>query len=276
MFFTNPMFFNGPMFFNIKHRRLLVIGLAAILSTPAMSQTPQERGLAIAVESDERDQGFIDTIANMKMILRNRAGKESNRNVRIKNLEVDGDGDKSLSIFDEPADVKGTTSLTWSHSTKPDDQWLYLPALKRVKRISSKNKSGPFMGSEFAFEDIGSQEVDKYSYKYLRDEPIDGAQTFVIERYPNDKNSGYTKQIAWIEQERYIALKIEYYDRKGDLLKTLAASNFEQYLNKFWRAGTLEMVNHQSGKSTTLEFSNYQFQTGLRDADFSKNALRRQ
>ena len=276
MFFTNPMFFTGPMFFTAKHHKLLVIGLAAILSAPAMSQTPEERGLAIAVESDERDQGFIDTIANMKMILRNRAGKESNRNVRIKNLEVDGDGDKSLSIFDEPADVKGTTSLTWSHSTKPDDQWLYLPALKRVKRISSKNKSGPFMGSEFAFEDIGSQEVDKYSYKYLRDEPIDGAQTFVIERYPNDKNSGYTKQIAWIEQERYIALKIEYYDRKGDLLKTLAASNFEQYLNKFWRAGTLEMVNHQSGKSTTLEFSNYQFQTGLRDADFSKNALRRQ
>ena len=247
-----------------------------MLSVPALSQTPEERGLAIAIESDKRDQGFIDTIANMKMILRNRAGKESNRNVRIKNLEVKGDGDKSLSIFDEPADVKGTTSLTWSHSTKPDDQWLYLPALKRVKRISSKNKSGPFMGSEFAFEDIGSQEVDKYSYKYLRDESIDGAQSFVIERYPNDKNSGYTKQIAWIEQERYIALKIEYYDRKGALLKTLAASDFEQYLNKFWRAGTLEMVNHQSGKSTRLEFSNYQFQTGLRDADFSKNALKRQ
>lgn len=247
-----------------------------MLSVPALSQTPEERGLAIAIESDKRDQGFIDTIANMKMILRNRAGKESNRNVRIKNLEVKGDGDKSLSIFDEPADVKGTTSLTWSHSTKPDDQWLYLPALKRVKRISSKNKSGPFMGSEFAFEDIGSQEVDKYSYKYLRDESIDGAQSFVIERYPNDKNSGYTKQIAWIEQERYIALKIEYYDRKGALLKTLAASDFEQYLNKFWRAGTLEMVNHQSGKSTRLEFSNYQFQTGLRDTDFSKNALKRQ
>ena len=259
-----------------KHHQLLITVLTAMLSVPALSQTPEERGLAIAIESDKRDQGFIDTIANMKMILRNRAGKESNRNVRIKNLEVKGDGDKSLSIFDEPADVKGTTSLTWSHSTKPDDQWLYLPALKRVKRISSKNKSGPFMGSEFAFEDIGSQEVDKYSYKYLRDESIDGAQSFVIERYPNDKNSGYTKQIAWIEQERYIALKIEYYDRKGALLKTLAASDFEQYLNKFWRAGTLEMVNHQSGKSTRLEFSNYQFQTGLRDTDFSKNALKRQ
>ena len=212
----------------------------------------------------------------MKMRLRNRAGKESIRNVRIKNLEVQGDGDKSLSIFDEPADVKGTTSLTWSHSNKPDEQWLYLPALKRVKRISSKNKSGPFMGSEFAFEDIGSQEVDKYTYKYLRDEDYNSAATFVVERYPTDKNSGYTKQVVWIEQDRYLALKIEFYDRKGSLLKTLESSDYSQYLNKFWRPAKLEMVNHQSGKSTTLEFTNYEFQTGLRSSDFSKNALKRQ
>jgi len=252
---------------------------ALIALTPAaalIAQTAEERGLAIAVEGDTRDQGYIDSTANMKMILRNRAGKESTRNVRIKNLEVQGDGDKSLSIFDEPADVKGTTSLTWSHSAKPDEQWLYLPALKRVKRISSKNKSGPFMGSEFAFEDIGSQEVDKYTYKYLRDENLDAAATFVVERYPTDKNSGYTKQVAWIEQDRYIALKVEYYDRKGSLLKTLTSSDFAQYLNKFWRPGTLNMVNHQSGKSTTLEFSNYAFQTGLKSRDFSKNALKKQ
>ena len=210
------------------------------------------------------------------MTLRNRAGKESLRNVRIKNLEVAGDGDKSLSIFDEPADVKGTTSLTWSHSDKPDDQWLYLPALKRVKRISSKNKSGPFMGSEFAFEDIGSQEVDKYTYKYLRDENLDSKATFVVERYPVDKNSGYTRQIAWIEQDRYIVLKTEFYDRKNALLKTLTSSNYQQYLGKFWRPDTLDMVNHQSGKSTTLAFSGYEFQTGLKSKDFSKNALKKQ
>ncbi len=252
--------------------------LSAILAVaPAISaQTPEERGLAIATEGDARDQGYIDSTANMKMILRNRAGKESIRNVRIKSLEVEGDGDKSLSIFDEPADVKGTTSLTWSHSQKPDEQWLYLPALKRVKRISSKNKSGPFMGSEFAFEDIGSQEVDKYTYKYLRDEDFNSAPTFVVERYPTDKNSGYTKQVVWIEQDRYLALKIEFYDRKDSLLKTLVASDFSQYLDKFWRAAKLEMTNHQSGKSTTLEFSDYQFQTGLKSSDFSKNALKKQ
>ena len=97
----------------------------------------------------------------MVMTLKNRAGKTSRRIIRIKTLESKGDGDKSLSLFDEPADVKGTSMLTYSHGLKPDDQWLYLPALKRVKRINSRNKSGPFMGSEFAFEDLGSQEVEK-------------------------------------------------------------------------------------------------------------------
>lgn len=257
----------------------LAVGVALLALTPlttVLAETAEERGLAIATEADSRDQGYVDSTANMKMILRNRAGKESVRNVRIKNLEVEGDGDKSLSIFDEPADVKGTTSLTWSHSNKADEQWLYLPALKRVKRISSKNKSGPFMGSEFAFEDIGSQEVDKYTYKYLRDEDLDSTATFVSERYPVDKNSGYTKQVVWIEQERYLVLKVEFYDRKGSLLKTLVSSDYKQFLDKFWRPHTLEMVNNQSGKSTTLVFSDYQFQSGLTSSDFSKNALKKQ
>ena len=254
---------------------VLTVGTLGFYMPTVTAQTEEEKGLAIAVEADKRDVGFVDSTANMKMVLRNRSGKESVRNVRVKTLEVTGDGDKSLSIFDEPADVKGTASLTWSHSQKPDEQWLYLPALKRVKRISSKNKSGPFMGSEFAFEDIGSQEVDKYTYKYLRDETIEGADTFVLERYPTDKNSGYTKQVAWIEKERYIALKVEYYDRKGALLKTLNASGFEQFLDKHWRPTQMDMVNHQSGKSTTLRFENYAFKTGLSDRDFAKNALKK-
>lgn len=254
---------------------VLTVGTLGFYMPTVTAQTEEEKGLAIAVEADKRDVGFVDSTANMKMVLRNRSGKESVRNVRVKTLEVTGDGDKSLSIFDEPADVKGTASLTWSHSQKPDEQWLYLPALKRVKRISSKNKSGPFMGSEFAFEDIGSQEVDKYTYKYLRDETLAGADTFVLERYPTDKNSGYTKQVAWIEKERYIALKVEYYDRKGALLKTLNASGFEQFLDKHWRPTQMDMVNHQSGKSTTLRFENYAFKTGLSDRDFAKNALKK-
>jgi outer membrane lipoprotein-sorting protein len=115
------------------------------------AETAEEKGLAIAVEADKRDEGFGDSTANMTMELKNKQGDTSIRYIRIKTLEVIGDGDKSMSIFDEPADVKGTAFLTFSHAVEPDEQWLYLPALKRVKRINSKNKSGPFMGSEFAY-----------------------------------------------------------------------------------------------------------------------------
>lgn len=149
--------------------------------THAAVKTPEEKGLEIAIEADKRDAGFKDMSANMTMTLRNRHGKESIRKIRLKGLEVEGDGDKSLSIFDSPRDVKGTAFLSFSHRTGDDDQWLYLPALKRVKRISSRNKSGSFMGSEFAYEDITSQEVKKYTYRWVRDEVYDDKECFVIE-----------------------------------------------------------------------------------------------
>jgi len=139
---------------------------------------------------------------------------------------VEGDGDKSMSIFDRPRDVKGTAMLTYSHALEPDNQWLYLPALKRVKRISSSNKSGPFMGSEVAYEDLSSQEVEKYSYKYLGDEVFDGHDCFIVERIPAYKYSGYKLQEVWYDKAEYRPLKIVYYDRKGALLKT---QRFTQY-----------------------------------------------
>ena len=114
---------------------------------------------------------FGNFTARQVMVLRNKQGQESRRQLHIKVLEVADDGDKSLTVFDEPRDVKGTALLTHAHKQEADDQWLYLPALKRVKRISSSNKSGSFMGSEFAYEDMSAQEVEKFTYRYLRDEP---------------------------------------------------------------------------------------------------------
>jgi len=252
-------------------------GLALLMAIPAMAETPEEKGLRIAQEADARDTGFSDSTADMVMILKNRAGQTSTREIRNKTLEVQGDGDKSLSLFDEPADVKGTAMLTFSHGLLPDDQWLYLPALKRVKRIASKNKSGPFMGSEFAFEDLGSQEVEKYTYKYLREEPCaNGWTCYVIERVPAYQYSGYSRQIGWIDTKEYRPTKIEFYDRKDTLLKTLNYSGYKEYIGRYWRADQMHMDNHQTGKSTTLKWMNYQFKTGLNDGDFNKNALKRQ
>jgi outer membrane lipoprotein-sorting protein len=255
--------------------------LSALFLTTALTpvlvnaESAEEKGLAIAVEADKRDSGFTDFTANMVMELRNKQGDISTRTIRLKTLEVTGDGDKSMSIFDEPADVKGTAFLTYSHALIPDEQWLYLPALKRVKRINSKNKSGPFMGSEFAYEDLASQEVAKYTYKYIRDEKLNDVDCFVVERYPVYEHSGYTRQLAWVNKDRYVAEKIEFYDRKNDLLKTLNNTGYKQYLGQYWRPSEMLMENHQTGKSTLLKWENYEFKTGLSDDDFSRNSLQR-
>lgn len=253
----------------------LIIAFALAITTGVYAQTAEERGLEIATEADKRDIGFKDNVVELRMTLRNSQGQESTRKLQTSNLEVDGEGDKSLVVFDEPRDIKGTAFLSFTHKTGPDDQWLYLPALKRVKRISSNNKSGPFMGSEFAYEDISSQEVEKYTYKFIREESVGNTPSFVIERYPVDRKSGYTRQIVWYDQSEYRIQKIEFYDRKDALLKTLVYDGYQQYAGKYWRADRMSMENHQTGKSTELLFSNYEFQTGLKDKDFNKNSLSR-
>ncbi len=234
------------------------------------------KGLEIAKKVEQMDSGWQDFQAQMEMTLINKKGQKSVRKIRTKNLEVVGDGDKSMSIFDEPRDIKGTAMLTFSHSIKSDEQWLYLPALKRVKRISSRNKSGPFMGSEFAYEDLGSQEIEKYQHFYLNDEKLGDIATFKSKRIPTYKHTGYTKQITWTDAKRYIPLKIEFYDRKDALLKTLVFKDYQQYQGKFWRASTMEMSNHQNGKRTILKWENYRFKTGLKSSDFRSNKLKRQ
>jgi len=244
--------------------------------TPGQCETAEEKGLEVATEAALRDDGFGDYTADMLMILTNKHGKESKRAIRTKTLEVQGDGDKSLSIFDTPRDVKGTAFLTFSHKKGDDEQWLYLPALKRVKRINSRNKSGSFMGSEFAYEDIASQEVEKYTYKHLREEEYQGKMCFVGESYPVDKkNSGYTKRVSWVDTDQYRLQKVEFYDRKQSLLKTLTVEGYQQYVEKFWRADSMTMVNHQTGKSTQLIWKNYKFRTGLSEKDFNATSLKR-
>ena len=252
--------------------------LLAWLGTPPLvhSATPEEIGLKINVEASARDDGFGNFTARQVMVLRNKQGQESRRQLRIKVLEVTGDGDKSLTVFDEPRDVKGTALLTHAHKQEADDQWLYLPALKRVKRISSSNRSGSFMGSEFAYEDLSPPEVEKFTYRYLRDEPCGDLTCTVTERFPVDKKaSGYSRQVVWRDKDELRIWKVEYFDRKDAHLKTLTIGKYQQYLDKYWRAGEMNMVNHLTGKSTVLSWADYKFRTKLKDRDFSKTGLKR-
>ncbi|MEM9024106.1 MAG: outer membrane lipoprotein-sorting protein [Bacteroidota bacterium] len=257
------------------HQKSFLLAFSLLLGA-AGSSFGQDKGLDIAKAADKRDEGFVNTQVNLKMVLKNKYGQESTRTMTNKTLEVTGDGDKSVISFNSPKDVKGTSSMTYTHKVGPDDQWLYLPAVKRVKRISSNNKSGPFMGSEFAFEDLSSQEVEKYTYKYLADETYEGQACFKVERDPVDPKSGYTRQVVWYNKDNYRLEKIEFYDRKNAHLKTLTYHNYKLYLGKFWRAQEMQMVNHQSGKETKLIFENYTFKSdAISEDDFTQNSLRR-
>ena len=241
----------------------------------AQQETPEEKGLRIAREASARDDGFGDFTAGMTMVLRDRHGRESVRRMRFKVLEVPGDGDKSLFVFDQPRDVRGTALLTHAHTNAQDDQWLYLPALKRVKRINAARRSGSFMGSEFSYEDMSSQEVNEYTYKYLRDEPCGEFTCTVTEQVPLDKKSGYSRKVVWQDTGELRIWKMELYDRRGSHLKTLTFANYKRYLDRYWRAGAQTMLNHLTGASTVLKWTDFRFRNNLEDSEFTHLSLRR-
>ncbi|MEN3159297.1 outer membrane lipoprotein-sorting protein [Alkalimonas sp. NCh-2] len=249
----------------------------AVLVIPAWAdeQVAADEGLRISTERKARDTGWGDTEAQMTMVLRDARGRESRREMRTLTLEVVDDGDKALTIFDEPRDVRGSAFLTHTKTLVPDEQWLFLPAVNRVRRIVSRNKSGPFMGSEFAYEDLSSFELEKFSFRYLRSETLNGEDCYVVEQIPQDEFSGYSRMLVWIDKSHYRVQQIEYYDRRDSLLKTLSMHDYQLYQDKFWRPHRMEMVNAQNQKSTSMLLNEILFERGLTNADFDQNALQR-
>ena len=256
------------------HIRLVTLFVLATLFTLS-GEISANKGLDIAKLSDKNNEGYVDSSSSMTMQLINKKGDIVERKLAFKRLEVPEDGDKSIAVFESPRDVKGVAILSYAHKVKSDDQWLYLPALKRVKRIASKNKSGPFLGSEFSFEDFSFQEVEKYDYTFIGEETCSNLMCLVIERRPLDPYSGYTKQLVWIDKENYLVQKIHHYDRKSFHLKTQTFEEYKLYEGFFWQPHKIKMMNHQNGKSSILKFQDIKLNSGFTDKDFSQNSLRR-
>lgn len=235
-----------------------------------------QKGRAIAEEADRRDAGFKDSTAAIMMILTSPNGQESRRILRIKILEnLDPkEGDKSLVVFDRPRDIAGTALLSYAKILEPDDQWLLLPEVGRVKRISGSNRAGPFMGSEYAYEDLSAPELDKYDYKYLRVEPCGELQCFVIERTPRYRDSGYKRQEVWLDTTEYRPWRVDFYDRRDRLLKRLTYADYRRY-GKHWRSHDMLMTNLRTHKTTRLAVHSYQLGVGLSESEFTQSSLQR-
>ena len=256
---------------------LMFVALVAWAADPsaACADSAEETGLKIATDARERQKGYGNFTASLTMTLRNKRGQESQRELRLKVIEVEGDGDRTLFVFDRPRDVRGTAFLVHAHKDEPDEQWLYLPALKRVKRISSSKQSGSFMGSEFSYEDLSVVEVEKFTHRHLRDEACGDLECTVLERVPLSKDSGYARQLVWLDREELRTMQIQFFDRRDEHLKTMTVDDYAQYLDRFWRAGEVAMTNHLTGKSTVLNWTDFEFRTDLDEGDFTKTALKR-
>lgn len=207
------------------------------------------------------------------MILKNAQGEENIRKLEIKKLEGI-DGDKSLITFLYPLDIKDTKLLSFEKIGEDDEQWLYLPALKRVKRISSSNKSGSFMASEFSYEDISSQNYNNYKYEgEAQISIIENVEYFKITRIPKDENSGYSKQIVYIKPKSYLAKFGEYYDRQERLLKEVSFLEYEK-IGTIYRIKKMQMNNVQTKKSSLLIWDEDKINMSLSSKEFSKRALK--
>lgn len=249
--------------------------LVAGMPSDAAAETDAEKGLAIVREAERRNQGWGDSIAEARMILRDRQGSASERRMELRSLEAGrgSDGGRTLLFFRSPPDVDGTALLTHAHTDRDDDQWLFLPEIRRVKRISGSGKAGSFMGSEFSYEDMRDAQIEKYQFRFEREEACGALRCFVVERRPRDEDSMYIRQLVWIDTAEYRTVKTAFFDRKNFHLKTLEIGDFRRYLDRYWRPHRLVMENHQTGKITELLWENYRFRQNLAMRDFEQTSL---
>ncbi len=265
------------MFLNFMKVSFLSLFFLLVWSIePQVWAKAESEGQKIAKKLKAANSGFIGESAEMQMILIDAHGSKITRLMKGKVKEVERDGDKAISIFLNPKDVKGTKMLTWSHRDKDDDQWLYLPTLRRVKRISSRNKSASFMGSEFSYEDLGSQEIEKYTYYLLKEQVYEKHKIWVLKRIPKRK-SGYTKQIMYVSKKYKNPLMVEYYDRKDELFKVANFSNYKSFqVNKknIYRAGKIHMKNVQTKKESIFIWNERRLGVKQKERDFRKSALK--
>lgn len=262
----------------MKCVRMLSIAAALVAFAPMAQAGDAAKGLQIAQAADARDKGFGAYSGVAKMILRDKTGTENIRDFITHALEMTGDGDRTSIEFQTPLDVKGMTVLTHAHQAADDDQWLYLPAASRTRRITSGSRTGSFAGSEFSYEDLAGHIVEKYDYSWQRDEACPGQADrtcHVNEQIPKDADSGYSKMVAWVDTQDYRVYQVEYYDRGGQHTKTLVSSAFQLFENKYWRPMKMVMSNHVTGKSTVMQWASYDFKVKLEKNDMESFSLGR-
>lgn len=216
-----------------------------------------------------------DQQAELQMSLINSRGEERTRQIQ-QYLKTYSDMDKKIMFFKSPADVRNTTFMNWSYDdeSRDDDQWIYLPALQKVKRISSDSKSDYFMGSDFTYDDLGERHPAEDTHRIIAEETINGEECFVVESIPVDEDYMYSRTVTWVIKDKWISLKKEFYDEDEELLKILTVREY-QNISGYWIVLNTEMHNVQKDHLTRIKLSNLVIDSGISDTQFTERMMRR-
>ncbi len=200
----------------------------ALLILPAgatfcSAEESSETLVARDIIMEARDKQFPkNSIINLTMVLINKRGNKRVRKIETKRKTQEDGEAKSVAYFRAPADVKGTAFLVWEHKDQDNDVFIYLPALKKIRRIASDQKNQSFMGSDFSYADMENEDIDSAVHKTVREEEWQGKACWVIESIPKpDSDSEYSKMITWVSKENQIPEKVDYYDKKGKHFKIM-------------------------------------------------------
>lgn len=260
--------------------KIIVAGLLVsfIASICGMAASEELTGLQIMERNEEQNKGD-DEFNETSMRLINKRGQERRRKLEYYKKTDKDDNEKILICFLEPADVKGVGLLTIEHTDRDDDQWLYLPALKKVRRISSSDQGDSFMGTDYTYEDIRSEKVDKHNYEVIGNEVFDGHDCYLIEALPateeQKKDSGYSKRVIWMRKDIFLMLRVKYYNRKGEHFKTEVRKDIVEAAPNLYRPNFMEMKNHKTGHTTQITFDERKINSGLPDKLFTERTLKR-
>jgi outer membrane lipoprotein-sorting protein len=253
-------------------RKLTLAAILACTSLVAGAQSPSAEEVVDRQLSNYYMAGK-DFTAKISMRLLNAQGSQRERALVLWRLNVGKAGDQRYLIsFDSPADVRGMAFLVWKYSKKEDERWLYFPALKAVKRIAADDKRSSFVGSDFTYEDISGRDVDEEKHVLLRREPVGDRPAYVIESTPKS-NATYARRVSWIDGERWLPLKEEYYDAQGKIERTFKADKVESVAGH-WTVTARSMTNNQTGHRTEVVFTAMRYDGGLVEDMFAERSLR--
>jgi outer membrane lipoprotein-sorting protein len=249
--------------------------LSLFVAVTAFAGAPQEDGTQLALELAQKNAGYKDMSGKVEMVLTDADGREARRSFTLKVLErpTPAEGDRSLIVFESPADVKGTAVLSHAKVDGEDDQWLFLPSARRTKRISSSNRTGAFVGSEFTFEDLTGNDGRKYTWTRGGEAACGDAKCIELTAVPKDPASAYSKRVLQVDAKDLRIRSIAFFDRKGEALKTLTYDEYTTLNDRYLRAQKWTMRNLQTSKSTTIQFTAMKLSTGLSASDFSTGKL---